>query len=178
MNVTIASHAPGGAFQQLERGELDMDGFYPRFEDEVRDATSATAYDVYTKRRGLPASTATADALGQFSAATMFFEMMVSSARPNHDFVVAIHALRARGFATAALTNNFNDGGGANTASAGLARLAPLFDTVVESRLVGLRKPGEKRVGRTARLTNDHQDQVVHVHVPARVRCPRMTETL
>ena len=146
INVTIASHAPGGAFQQLERGELDMDAFYPLFEDELRDATSAAAYGAYAQRRGLATTGggATPDALGRFSAAAMFFQMMLASSRPNHDFVTAILALRGRGYLTAALTNNFNDGGGAGTAGAGLARLAPLFDTIVESRLVGLRKPDPK----------------------------------
>ena len=51
--------------------------------------------------------------------------------------LAALSILRERGLKTAALTNNWDTGEAEDES----ARLRPLFDVYVESRVVGLRKP-------------------------------------
>jgi epoxide hydrolase-like predicted phosphatase len=56
---------------------------------------------------------------------------------PRPSMVRAVHSLREAGMKTAALTNNWREADGSDP----LVALRPLFDVVVESSQVGLRKP-------------------------------------
>jgi FMN phosphatase YigB (HAD superfamily) len=70
----------------------------------------------------------------------MFLAMEAGFAPPRPEMLLAIQSLKAEGIRTAALTNNWKRNNGA-TLPPSLASTMKLFDVVVESALVGLRKP-------------------------------------
>ena len=108
-----------GAWSRFERGELAPDDFAPAFEAECAAAGGTVVV---------------ADLFGS----------MTGDSGPIPEVVTAIRAIRARGLRTGALTNNWADADGEShvTGDSPLAReLADLFDTIVESARVGLRKP-------------------------------------
>ncbi len=115
-----------GAWSRLERGELDLEEFASAFEAEC------------------VAAGAEVDALELMTGVAAGME-------PRPAMVAAIGAIRAHGFTTAALTNNWTSTpraaeGGDGEGSAGeepgpLEALQSLFDLVVESAVVGMRKP-------------------------------------
>ena len=108
-----------GAWSRFERGELAPDDFATAFEAECAAAGGTVVV---------------ADLFGS----------MTGESGPIPEMVAAIRAIRAHGLRTGALTNNWADADGASHVSGDspLARdLAELFDTIVESARVGLRKP-------------------------------------
>jgi epoxide hydrolase-like predicted phosphatase len=108
------------AWSRFERGELGLDDFAVAFEAECSAAGGTVVV---------------ADLFGSMTGAT-------GGAVP--EMVTAITAIRAHGLRTAALTNNWADTDGATHVSGDTpmaAELAGLFDTIVESARVGLRKP-------------------------------------
>jgi putative hydrolase of the HAD superfamily len=113
----VRASSESGAWAALERGELTMAQFCAAL-----DAEAATL--------GHTIST----------AAVMATIGEMSGARP--EMVTAIGRLREAGILVGALTNNWIDDRGDGT-PAGMARpeLHTLFDAVVESARVGLRKP-------------------------------------
>ena len=115
----VAASADHGAWARLERGELTMPEFYAAFELECAAAGGVI------------------DAAELMGAIALGF-----GARP--EMVDAITRIRDAGLRTGALTNNWrspdNDGDG-RTTTGGIDDLAELFDVVVESAEVGLRKP-------------------------------------
>ena len=108
----------GGAFPRLERGELTLEDFLPEFGRELSEAGVVLKKDV----------------------SELFAAMEAGFAPPRPEMLLAIQSLRAEGIRTAALTNNWKRNSGA-TLPASLASTMKLFDVVVESALVGLRKP-------------------------------------
>lgn len=115
----VVSGGDKGAWSRFERGELSPDDFATAFEAECAAAGQTVAV---------------ADLFGSFGG----------EAGPRPEMVTAIGALRAHGLRTGALTNNWADANGGThiTGATPLAaQLATLFDTIVESALVGLRKP-------------------------------------
>ena len=113
VNRVVAAGGPGGAWARLERGELGLAAFEPAFERECAAAGHA------------------------ISAREMMLRIAAASA-PRPAMVSAIRALRRRGLAVAALTNNWVSDG---DPQAGLAELRAAFDAFIESSVVGLRKP-------------------------------------
>ena len=114
-----------GAWSRFERGELDPAAFGEAF--AVECAAAGHAVDVGAV---MAAMTSGAGADGESGTHAVV--------------VTAIRSLRAAGLRTAALTNNFAnaDGGTHVSGESDLARLlADLFDVIVESAVVGLRKP-------------------------------------
>jgi putative hydrolase of the HAD superfamily len=112
VNRLVVSSGPAGAWSRLERGELCLEAFCAAFDAECTAA-------------------------GQPVSARAMMERIARVAKPRPRMLAAIRAIRGRGLATAALTNNWvgADGG------TGVDRLAELFDAVIESAVVGLRKP-------------------------------------
>ena len=114
-----------GAWSRFERGELDPAAF-------------AEVFAVECAAAGHPVDVAAV-------MAAMTSGVGADGEAGTHAVVVtAIRALRAAGVATAALTNNFAnaDGGTHVSGESDLARLlGDLFDVIVESAVVGLRKP-------------------------------------
>jgi len=112
VNRVVMETAPRGAWSRLERGELALEEFFVAFE---RDCAAA----------------------GQVLSARAMMERMAESALPRPAMLEAVQRIRARGLKTAALTNNWRDEGH----EAGTRELSAHFDAVVESSVVGLRKP-------------------------------------
>ncbi|KAM0787116.1 hypothetical protein ACM66B_006371 [Microbotryomycetes sp. NB124-2] len=108
LNASITARGKRGAFQRLERGELDLDTFYKQFGDEMSDVeTGNMAYKVYCERRGQHCPTNLPKKLG-IDGKEMWAVMMQPASEPDRDIIEAINALRASGrFKIAALTNNF-----------------------------------------------------------------------
>jgi len=125
ISQVIVDGGEHGAWSRLERGELGPAGFAEVFAAECVAAGHPIDVDAV-----MGAMTSGAGADGEVGT---------------HGVVVtAIRALRAAGLRTAACTNNFADADGGTHVSgeSDLARLlADLFDVIVESAVVGLRKP-------------------------------------
>ncbi len=121
-----ATNPDDNAWARMERGEVDVDGFVPQFEAE-------------------------AEALGHRVEGRAVISMLAGTVRPA--MVRAIDRIKAAGLITACLTNNFSDGdrtGGATTSRidnrtpeerAAVAAALERFDFIVESSVVGVRKP-------------------------------------
>jgi putative hydrolase of the HAD superfamily len=120
VNRLVVARGADGAWARLERGELTLDAFYPRFDDECAAA-------------GHPLS------------ARAMMGRIAQAAQPRPRMLAAIRAIRARGLRTAALTNNWVGESGAPERG----WLALHFDQVVESAVEGLRKP-DPRIYRLA----------------------------
>ncbi len=82
INGVVMSTGPEGAWSRLERGELDLEQFYPAFDEDCADAGSV------------------------FSAREMM-ERIASVTGPRPQMLDAILRIRKRGLTTAALTNNW-----------------------------------------------------------------------
>jgi putative hydrolase of the HAD superfamily len=113
VNRVVVATGATGAWSRLERGELAVAAFAPLFERECADA-------------GHPI-----DALAMMAR-------IGEAAAPRPTMLAALRALRARGFALAALTNNWQAESGR---SGDRDELRALFDAFVESAVVGVRKP-------------------------------------
>jgi len=113
VNRVVAAGGAGGAWARLERGEIGLAAFEPAFEREC----AAAGHGI--------------------SAREMMLRIAAASA-PRPAMVRAIQALRRRGLAVAALTNNWASDGDPQTA---LSELRAAFDAFIESSVVGLRKP-------------------------------------
>jgi len=74
-------------------------------------------------------------AAGHALSARAMMERIAAAAQPRPAMLAAIRRIRGRGVATSALTNNWVGDGGARD------WLADYFDVVVESSVVGIRKP-------------------------------------
>jgi putative hydrolase of the HAD superfamily len=133
VNRVVADTSPDGAWSRLERGEISMETFYTDFEADCQAA-------------------------GQTLSARTMFERMATAALPRPSMLKAIGRIRAEGFQTAALTNNWadndknndknneknddqNDDKKGNATNDGTRALSDRFDVFVESSVEGLRKP-------------------------------------
>jgi epoxide hydrolase-like predicted phosphatase len=109
-----------GAWSRFERGEYGLDEFAVAFEAEC------------------------AAAGGTVVVADLFRSMAGGTGGAVPEMVGAIGRIRAHGLRTAALTNNWVDTDGSTHVSGDTpmaTELAGLFDAIVESARVGLRKP-------------------------------------
>lgn len=118
INLVAAKTAPTGAWSRLERGELEMEAFYPAFEADCLAA-------------GI-----------EMDAREMMTRMAASSA-PRPMMLEAIRLLREAEFRVGALTNNWAHTGDddAPDRNDGTRALKGLFDVFIESSVEGLRKP-------------------------------------
>jgi putative hydrolase of the HAD superfamily len=113
LSEVVLADPDEGAWSRLERGELSVVEFCRAFETECAAAGRRV------------------DAAALMASISTGFE-------PRAEMIDALRAIRARGLATAALTNNWAaDGGDERTFDA----LDNLFDVVVESATEGMRKP-------------------------------------
>jgi putative hydrolase of the HAD superfamily len=106
------------AWARFERGELDEDAFVRTFEAEAR-------------------------ALGGELSGGRVLAMVAGEVRP--EMVTAVHRCRDAGLGTACLTNTFAGAFGGDAVENGrrttIADVLAVFDVVVESYKVGVRKP-------------------------------------
>lgn len=113
VNRLVVATGPTGAWSRLERGEFGLDAFYAAFDAECREAGELAV------------------------SARAMMQRIGAAAQPRPRMLQAIGAIRARGLRTAALTNNWVGEGG----DTGTHHMEGVFDAVVESAVVGLRKP-------------------------------------
>jgi len=109
----IRTSSETGAWAALERGELTMDGFYAELESEA----AAAGFSLDGAR---------------------LMDMVATGFGPRPKMAAAISRVREAGLRTAALTNNWirSDDGVPRSDDNPLG-----FDVIVESAIVGLRKP-------------------------------------
>ncbi|KAF9093800.1 hypothetical protein BGX23_002900 [Mortierella sp. AD031] len=107
INVAITRAGHNGAFQRLERGELDLWAFYDAFSDQLSDPRNVAAYAKYAQLRSKDFDEKTFKA-PKVNGRALFHRMMGKAAVVNPCMVEAIAALRKAGYTVAALTNNFN----------------------------------------------------------------------
>jgi putative hydrolase of the HAD superfamily len=107
-----ATNPHDNAWARLERSEIDLDAFGELWADEARS-------------------------LGHDLDGRLVLERLAGEIRPR--MVSAIEQCRKSGFKTACLTNNFVSA--ERSVSRDVARVYELFDAVLESRVLGVRKP-------------------------------------
>lgn len=138
INRHVAASAPDGAWHRLERGELAVGELF----FEVFDAELA--------------------GLGHAVSSRELMRRIGEIARPRPQMLAAIARLRRAGYLVAALTNNWTEGEGAQARDGLRAELlADVFDRVVESRKVGLRKPDPEIYRLACRLLEVEPHEVV-----------------
>ena len=111
-----ATNPDTNAWAHLERGEIELERFYELFAMEAR-------------------------ALGHEVDAKTVLSLIEGQVRPS--MVAALRSVGAR-YKIACLTNNIRRAAPSAERSAAIADIMALFDIVVESSLVGVRKPGPK----------------------------------
>lgn len=145
---TVNSRNPDdNAWAQLERSEVGVDGFVPLFEAE-------------------------AEALGHRVDGYEVITMLAGTVRPA--MVDAIDVINAAGLTTACLTNNFSDRGPGDAdrnrqpvdrrtpnEKAAVAAALQRFDVIVESSVVGVRKPEPEFYRRALELAGVEPTEVV-----------------
>ena len=102
------------AWAKLERSEVDPTGFAPLFEAEAR-------------------------ALGHEVSGSAVLELLSGDLRP--EMVEAIRRIKASPLALACLTNNFRQGSHGTRPVGGEPEVKSLFDHMIESAVIGIRKP-------------------------------------
>ncbi|KAF9964809.1 hypothetical protein BGZ70_005901 [Mortierella alpina] len=107
LNVAISRAGENGAFQRLERGEVDLWTFYEEFSQQLSDPLNVQAYAEYARLRG-KAFDVKSFVAPKVNGRRLFHQMMGKAAAVNPCMVQAIAALRNAGYIVAALTNNFN----------------------------------------------------------------------
>ncbi len=108
-----ATNPDTNAWARLERGEVDRETFHTLFADEAR-------------------------ALGYEVDGQMVLSLIEGDVRP--EMVSALTTVAGR-YKTACLTNNFRGAGTGGTRGAQIAEIMEIFDEVIESSRVGVRKP-------------------------------------
>ncbi len=118
INLVAANTAPAGAWSRLERGELEMEAFYPAFEADCRGA-------------GI-----------EMDAREMMARMALSTG-PRPVMIAALGKLRREGYRLGALTNNWAHTGDEERPEQndGTRDLKAHFHIFIESSVEGLRKP-------------------------------------
>jgi epoxide hydrolase-like predicted phosphatase len=161
--ISIAIHAsddipPGGLFQRLERGELPLDDSFLRaWEVELTSPKSHQAYAAVAERlSGLKAQDLPPSFFPRhLDTLSLLRYIIKASVTIDPAMLAAVRSLRAAGFRTAVLTNDFRFAPGVfSSAHEGEAELwarlegmervlndSSLFDVVVSSAATRARKP-------------------------------------
>jgi putative hydrolase of the HAD superfamily len=130
-----ATNPHGNAWARLERGELDRAGFAEAFEAEARS-------------------------LGGSLSGDRVLDLLAGDVRP--EMVTALERCRDAGLRTACLTNNIVGGdNGSSERAEQVAGIMGLFDIVVESSVVGVRKPEPEFYEIACRLLDVTPEQCV-----------------
>jgi putative hydrolase of the HAD superfamily len=115
ISEVIVSGDEASAWARLERGELSLESFGAAFEEECA-------------------------ARGQTVRAADMLSALSGSGAPRTAMLDAIAAIRTAGLKAAALTNNWVSDDGVSMHER-VPKLAATFDLMIESSVVGLRKP-------------------------------------
>jgi putative hydrolase of the HAD superfamily len=131
---TINSTNPDdNAWARLERSDVDTSGFVELFEAEAR-------------------------ALGHTVDGPLVLSLIAGEVRPR--MVEAVARIKAAGFRTACVTNNFRPGGGHG---AGNGAVMAMFDEVIESSVIGVRKPEPEFYRRALAVLDIEAHQAVYL---------------
>ncbi|KAG0184619.1 hypothetical protein DFQ28_010823 [Apophysomyces sp. BC1034] len=142
INVSIVKQGEQGAFQRLERGELNLKEFYKIFGEELSHPDNKAYYRKYLQRAGKDAPDHLPDI--KVDGKVLFMTMIKETLRIDPKMMLVLQKLRASGqFKLAALTNNFpfseEDVEEAEIFGTALPKeLASYFDHIIESRVIGL----------------------------------------
>ncbi|KAF9348858.1 hypothetical protein BGX26_012762 [Mortierella sp. AD094] len=107
LNVAISRSGSNGAFQKLERNEIDLWAFYDAFSEQLSDPLNVAAYAQYAQLRNKVFDEMSFK-VPKVNGRELFHQMMGKAAIVVPSMVHAITALREAGYIVAALTNNFN----------------------------------------------------------------------
>ncbi|GJJ75970.1 hypothetical protein EMPS_08328 [Entomortierella parvispora] len=190
LNVAISRSGPKGAFQRLERGEIDLWEFYGAFSEQLSNPLNVSAYSKYAEMRGKTFDRASFKA-PKVDGRALFHQMMGKAAIVNQSMVQAIALLADAGYTVVALTNNFHypsDERGrqeqelilqvtAKTLAAssdpqspasssgplvmGQDQLKTIFHHFLESAIMGLRKPDPAIYKKACEVVGVEPSQVV-----------------
>lgn len=149
VNISIVTKGRQGAFERLERGELPLDDFYREFRSELAEPENINNFKSYLRKKGRPVPENLPDHF-DIDTEVMFNTMMERAAAINEDMCHALFVLRGLGLKVCALTNNWKMGGDKDSSST--QALTAFFDDILESSVLGLRKPDE----RIYRYTENH----------------------
>lgn len=156
INAFITGYGREGSFQKLERGEISVDRFIKDFDNEINDPNAIDiVINFYKNRKGAVENDkglkvlneSNRNSIKKIDVRKLFYKMMEKSNSANRDMLHALFILRCLGYKTCALTNNFspmsenknNDDG-----DFGFKGLSSYFDMIIESVVVGMRKPDPK----------------------------------
>ncbi|CAG8661275.1 12463_t:CDS:2 [Ambispora leptoticha] len=162
INVAIMKRGENGAFQRFERGELLIPEFYEIFGKELSDPINKEYYQQYLNSRN--GGNQSSNSLSSIPSITvdgkLLFRYIISETLIVDPTVFyAIKCLRASNkYKIAALTNNFPapahesdrkevaawGGGKGGAVPTPIEELYELFHVIIESSVVGLRKPDPK----------------------------------
>ncbi|KAK4701495.1 hypothetical protein P7C70_g4738, partial [Phenoliferia sp. Uapishka_3] len=107
LNAAITAGGQDGAFQKLERGELELGVFYERFGAELGDTKKGkAAYREFCIKKGLECPQLPEKLI--IDGQELWTVMMAQATEPDYAIVTAINHLRlSKRFKIGALTNNF-----------------------------------------------------------------------
>jgi microsomal epoxide hydrolase len=162
VNFSIQRSAPHGAWQQLERGEVELGkGFFATFKAQLEVASLWAEFWAQQLRKGAVKGPE-APPMPEIKATELFWEMMRISRRPDPCMYPALKKLRASGnFVLGALSNTvaFPDGivddkgvefthqlvhDQGTVHSGDSVDIKDAFDVFISSAHVGLRKPDRR----------------------------------
>ncbi|KAL7754431.1 hypothetical protein RI367_000412 [Sorochytrium milnesiophthora] len=146
LNIAIASAGPDGSFQRLERGELVADEFVPLFHRELNDRRTCIArYNSWPHhRRPAPPHLDEASFVYSVDGRVLFDRIVDAGSQVVPEMLQCIRRIKDQGhYKLGCITNDFKLSQ-TNTSSQHLDELLRLFDVVVSSSRVGLRKPDQR----------------------------------
>jgi len=110
-----------GSFERLERGEITSNEFIKLFEEECKEN-------------------------GVIDVSGKEFFRVLENVKPRPEWISAIRKIREAGLKTAAITNNWRKEGKESVIAQYFIKnpQGPLFDAIIESSRVGVRKPDPK----------------------------------
>ncbi|KAI9799750.1 MAG: hypothetical protein M1833_003869 [Piccolia ochrophora] len=159
VNFAISQTAPNGAWQRLERGELDMDAtFFDHFHQDLHSKELWKAFNspqsegVNTSKHARPCNI---HHLPSIDSTWLFWEMMRVSRTPDPLMYSALRRLKTSGkFVIGALSNTVIFPSDHPYSGDIRNDLRSMFDIFVSSAHVGLRKPDPKIYEHTIREVN------------------------
>eukprot|EP01084_Bolivina_argentea_P212110 360627_1 len=140
INIFIVS-TKHNAFKKLERGKLSITQFQKEFKKELDDPKAIDVYIKYMqKRKNIQLNRNDFPINGyNIDTADMFGKMSTYSLKIHKEMIHCLFMLRGLGYLTIALTNNFIP-----MSKIKSNPLLPYFDEIIESAVIGIRKPNPK----------------------------------
>ncbi|KNE54103.1 epoxide hydrolase domain-like phosphatase [Allomyces macrogynus ATCC 38327] len=149
IGVTLAFAGESGPFQRFERGEIHLDEYVERFQADLHAESSVAQYCAWVAKKDSRDSgsdrasidqASLCELVGKIDARALFTRMMREANWTVPLMVQAIEHLKATGkYKIGCITNDYQIPN--HRPRADVVHLMNLFDEVVSSSLVGIRKP-------------------------------------